>query len=537
MTAPPAAPLESLLEEARDHVRHLQDGRLHLLKCNVRIMPDEFDPRHLSSVVNRFTKAEEQSNDQILECLLAAEAYLRKCQVNPAIPENHVAATQLQDWTIKVISPTDAFAQEAPYAAEPKPVFSPEDLARIRFTKVTGLHLLSHLQGLQVSRPDRLAALIACLAAYTDMQDPWTNEEALDLAQAMLSKHHVNIQSIPKKFDSIINDLLLEHIKPLFLKSQPPILTDQGRKALAPLPGNPVPSDFESGNKPWKFQSPHIVTVFQWVLQQLDAAMVENHWPLIIPPLLTILDDVSISYKIRGCQLLNTLLKVAPASLLERSGLGEVFHDTLMPYLLFLPSLTPEEESIPLLNATYDTLLSLTLVRYATPESRPWKNKTLDAVFRYGILKGYTHAGEKVRIAEVLMKKSTNLVNAMGIYSVKHLKDLLPIISTTLTAPFATAYPPLLDAAVQLLRGIIVNGWPRLAFHRVDILEGLVICWCRVQDEDKPTAALLMVRENMEDVLRAVVQLLGSDKEMQQDLQMLRECDPRLEAILKIEIH
>ncbi|KAL8764706.1 MAG: hypothetical protein Q9209_007917 [Squamulea sp. 1 TL-2023] len=537
MTATQAAPLKSLLEEARKHVRQSNEGRLYLRQLDMPIKPDEFHSQHFSSVVDRVTKVDEQSHDQILEYTLAAEAYLRYCQVDMSIPENHIAATQLQDWTIRVISSADAFAPEAPYAAETKPVFSPEDLARIRFMKATGLHLLSRLQELQVPRPDSLAAHIACLAAYTDLQDTWTNEEAHDLAQSMLSKHVESIQGDPKKFGNPIADLLLDHVKPLFLKSKPSILTDQGRKAMAPLPGNAVPSDLESGNKPWKFQSPHIITIFQWVLQQLDIAMVEEHWPLIIPPLLTILDDVSIPYKIRGCQLLKLLLKVAPASLLERSGLGEVFHDTLMPYLLFLPSLTPEEESIPILNATYDTLLSLTSVQYGIPQSRPSKIKTLDAIFRYGILKGYTHAGEKVRIAEVLLKKSTDLVNAMGIYSVKHLKDLLPIISTTLIAPFATAYPPLLHAAVQLLRAMIVNGWPRLAFHRVEILEGLVICWCRIQDEDKPTTALLAVKRNIEDVLRVVVQLLSSDEEMQKDLQMLRETDSRLETILKVEMH
>lgn len=401
--------------------------------------------------------------------------------------------------------------------------------------KVAGLRLLSHLQDLQVPRSDSSAALLACLATFTNLEDLWTNEDAFNLAHSMLAKHLESVKhAAPNRFDSLITQLLLDYVKPLFLKCKSSVLTDQGRKAIAPLPGNAVPSDFESGSKPWKFQSPHIVTIFQWILEQLDAAMVEKHWPLIIPPLLTILDDVSIPLKIRGCQLLKILLDVVPASLLEQSGLGEVFHDTLMPYLLFLPSLTPEEESIPLLNTTYDTVLALTMARYRTTKTNPPKVRNLDAIFRYGILKGYTHAGEKVRIAELLMKKSTDLVNAMGIYCVKHLKDLLPIISTILTAPFATAYPPLLEASLQLLRAIMVNGWPRLAFDRAKVLESLIICWSKIQEEDKPMTALLTVRKTIEEVLRAVVQLLSGDQDMKRDLQMLRNCDSRLETLLKV---
>ncbi|KAL8980136.1 MAG: hypothetical protein Q9205_004695 [Flavoplaca limonia] len=488
----------------------------------------------LPNIVQQLPKVNESNEKQIHENLVAVEAYLSNSILDISIPDNRVAANQVQDWTINATSSTEAFAQEARFAAEPKPVISSQEIVKHCSNKVTGLRILSHLQDLNISSFDSSAALVACLATFTDLKDPWTTEDSFYLAQSMLTKHIGGVKDDSKRFDRLITELLLDHVKPLFLKSKPSVLTDQGRKAIAPLPGTAVPSDFESGSKPWKFQSPHILTVFYWVLEQLNGTMVEKHWPLIIPPLLTILDDVSIPLKIRGCQLLKILLKVVPPSLLERSGLGSVFHDTLMPYLLFLPSLTPEEESIPLLNATYDTLLSLTLTRYKSSETKSTKIKTLDAILRYGILKGYTHAGEKVRIAELLVKKSTDLVNAMGIYCVKHLKDLLPITSTVLTAPFATAYPPLLDASVQLLKAIIVNGWPRLAYHRAEILEGLLICWTRIREENEPTTALVAVKENIEDVLHAVVQLLSDDQGMREELQLLRDCDAHLETLLKV---
>lgn len=419
--------------------------------------------------------------------------------------------------------------------SESKPLVSPEEKAKLVTTKAQGLALLSKLHDSQFSATGKaLAALVPCLASFTKPGDPWTSRESHRLAQSTLSKLLENVKDTPKAFENLIIDLLHDHVKPLFLKSKSHILTEAGRKAISPIAGNNNSTDFESTNEPWKFQAPHIVTVFRWILSQLDAALVEAHWPLIIPPLLTIIDDVSISYKIKGCELLRLLVQVAPANLLERSGLGEVFHNTLMPYLLYLPSLTPEKESVPLLDATYDALIALTLARYGSLESGTKRIKALDEVFRYGILKGYEHAGENVRIAELLLKKSANLVDAMRIYCVKHLKDLLPMISAALTAPFALAYPPLLAASLQTLRVIVVNAWPRIAYHRGEILEGLIICWCGIADEDDGGPQLKEIQGSIQDILHAVVQILKDDEDAMREIQTLPDCGSRLGAILKI---
>ncbi|KAL8833788.1 MAG: hypothetical protein Q9170_004081 [Blastenia crenularia] len=486
------------------------------------------------NVVKRFTEKQTTATSQKHESILAAEEYLLGQRIDWTIQENHAAATKLRDWTVTVVSSTDAFAAEAPFATGRKHVTSAKEIERLCNMKVAGLRLINHLSGLLGDRIPTSTDLVACLASSTNLQDPWTSQEAYDLARSMLSTHLENIRKKPKGFDALVKDLLLNQIKPLFVKSKNPMLTGQARKAISPLPGPNVPSDFDSSNKPWKFQSPHIVTIFHWILSQLDAALVEAHWPLIIPPLLTILDDVSVTYKVKGCELLSLLLDVVPLSLLERSGLGEIFDTTLMPYLMYLPSLTPEEDSIPLLDATYSTLIKLTCARYGTPEKKTSMIKSLDAIFRYGILRGHAHAGENVRIASLLMKKATDLVSAMGIYSVKHLKDLLPLISATLTAPFATACPPLLEAALQTLGLIVLNGWPRISFHRGEILEGLLICWCRIDDEEEPSPELRTIKERIEGLARAAVLISKDDEKAKQEIEELCNNDPRFQALLKV---
>lgn len=262
------------------------------------------------------------------------------------------------------------------------------------------------------------ALTITCLASFTDERDAWVTRGAYEDARVLLSQ---SIKNSSRLYQTLMTRILQHHVKPLFAKSKTPLLTAQGRKAINPLPVAFETIDVDAVNKPWKYRSSHIVTVFKWVLEQIDAPLVESNWPLIIPPILTLLDDASVECKIRGCESLLSLLKKTHSSLLERTGLGEVFRNALLPLLLYLPTLTPEEESLSLLEVVYTTLIELARARHPADGQRHLRLKTLDQVFRYGILQGYSHAGEHVKIAELLVQKTTSMVHEMGIHFVKHL--------------------------------------------------------------------------------------------------------------------
>lgn len=117
-----------------------------------------------------------------------------------------------------------------------------------------------------------------------------------------------------------------------------------------------------------------------------------------------------------------TLLQATPSSVLSRTGLGEVFEDAVMPYLQYLPTLTPERQSLRLVGAAYPALVTLTRTRYPGPSSIDARRKSVDKIVRQGILKGYHHAGEHVKITELLILQIPTLVDEMDILSVKHLK-------------------------------------------------------------------------------------------------------------------
>lgn len=93
-----------------------------------------------------------------------------------------------------------------------------------------------------------------------------------------------------------------------------------------------------------------------------------------------------------------------------------------MPTLLFLPSLTPADESVRLLRPAYSALFTLAEVCFPTSEEEPKKIRLFDRIMRHGILQGFLHSRDDVKIVEVLLEELTALVQFMGIYATKHLK-------------------------------------------------------------------------------------------------------------------
>jgi hypothetical protein len=89
-------------------------------------------------------------------------------------------------------------------------------------------------------------------------------------------------------------------------------------------------------------------------------------WPLVIPPLLTLVDDYDPPYKIKGIMVTEGLLEKASASLLRRTGIDE---------LLFKvgPFFTPLDQSLTSVQALQNALQNLTsnwspdLLRAAMP--------------------------------------------------------------------------------------------------------------------------------------------------------------------------
>lgn len=145
-----------------------------------------------------------------------------------------------------------------------------------------------------------------------------------------------------------------------------------------------------------------------------------DNWPLFTPVLLAISEDEDTFTRALGLEILADFIDRCPLQILKSTGIGAIFQQTIFPSLLFLPSLTPEEQSVKLMRQAYGALIVLaekepTVVNLA-------RRQLLDKVVREGIFAAYGHASHYVSVVETLMKTTTTVVNCLGIFSVKHLQ-------------------------------------------------------------------------------------------------------------------
>lgn len=347
---------------------------------------------------------------------------------------------------------------------------------------------------------DALDVVMAWQLCHPEITDPAGAIEAVKASKKEDSKSAGDKKSeLPSR---LVAHFLQHSIRPLFSSSQKqahPNLTPAGHK-IEPRDQKPkLPDDTEA---PWKNpKQGYAVDLLRWVLSVLDFKGVEANWGLLVPPILKMMDDIDTKWKANGCELLTALLNSTPPELLSRTGLGNVFEETLFPFFTYLPSLTPEQDSIALLDKTFPALNALSEALFPDGKYRlgfdtkkisnpldmhnATLEKFLDKVLREGVLATLFHAqpSEYPALATTVLSHTQPLIKKMGIKSVKHLQSLIPLLSNILADPHGPAYPPLLLIASQTMQTLILNSRPRIYRYRGDIIRGLSVCWIRVCEE------------------------------------------------------
>lgn len=285
------------------------------------------------------------------------------------------------------------------------------------------------------------AQVLYTVTALADAGQPWTTDSAAATAARLLTDHFQSADS-QSKAEWIVDGILKQYLRPLFARSRPATVTESGRKAAFTTDAGRSSNtgakrdttNSESPQaKPWKYVDLRAVSVFAWAVHEADGALVRTNWPLFIPVLLALAEDPDTPVRARGLTLLQTFVTSVPdgGSLLHTTGLDSVLADAVFPTLLFLPRLTPEKESLQLLAPAYSALLSLAKAAGASSGTTTTTDKglppkaaaaLLDRMLREGIYAGYFHASEHIHIVEELVRQAGRIVEAMGVYAVKHLK-------------------------------------------------------------------------------------------------------------------
>lgn len=383
---------------------------------------------------------------------------------------------------------------------------------------------VTHLRDLDILEAYSLKPLLdgkTLAKALSTPPGPWM-KDALDVVMAWQLRHPdvkdptEAIEEVKKHGEltsALASHFLKLTIRPLFAKAKPDSVTEQGRKKVtADLPAKmTAESSDERLTKPWKNEKEsHALALLHWVVHSLDSQSTERLWPLLVPPILTLVDDWETKHKRHGASLLHSLLHNTPPTLLTRTGLGPVFEDALLPCLTYLPPLTPAPDSAAILNTAYPALLTLTATRFppSDPTTTTPRLRALDKHLRTALLHSLAHAGQYPLVAATLLAHLPPLLDALALDTVKHLQYLLPPLRDALTNAARARQREVLLAALEALRAVLRNAWPRIGEHRVVVLGGLTGAWLDLEGE-----GMAEVREGLRGVAEMLVAAVGVEGE------------------------
>ncbi|KAB8297725.1 hypothetical protein EYC80_001527 [Monilinia laxa] len=411
------------------------------------------------------------------------------------------------------------------------------------------------------------------LLPFANITNPWTTPQSQQIATMILEKHSLYIQSS----EFLVTYLLQSFIRPIFSKTPAPkSVTASSRKAA---PSSTPSRHFDiressPSRQPWRSNIPYTIPVLKCIIESISSEILRTQaFPLLIPPLLTLLDSPSNSIRFHTLQLLPSLFFKMGDKLLLQTGLGDVFEDAIHPILLFLPSLTPVKDTLKLLPVGYkalyalcdarwpekkegeaDTRLTCLINKPSKPTTNPSKSPAqlrlafLDRIIRRAILPAYLHCQEIPSVIEILISQIGIITPKVGIWGVRHLKDILPIISNILINPFLPdTSPDLVLKTLKTLREVILVLWPRIGVerHRLSILQALVVSFGNIRleagenSEQRKSAHEDVLKELQETGKVFVVAVRGTEDEdvkrtFEEELSKIIETDEELVSIFRV---
>lgn len=324
------------------------------------------------------------------------------------------------------------------------------------------------------------------------LRNPNTTDTAEAIEAVKASRSEQNESELPLRLASHFLQLT---IPPLFPQNKPTSNALEASRQPAPWK--------DAGNQ-------YALDLLAWTIRTLDRKTIEAKWQFLMPPILRMMDDINVEWKAKGCHLLGLLLealrqtpssgssqkaimqKSSSTSFLQRSGYHNIFAEALLPMFTYIPSITPEKESVTLFREVFPALISLALLLPEENSKGDNRELFLDRILREGVLSPlghFTTPSSYPELATLIMSQVPIVVNHMGINTVKHLPDLLPLVSAILQEPFVLAHQPLVTSTLRALQSIMSNTWPRLSGHRGAIMMGLCLLWILCLEEEEKSGS------------------------------------------------
>ena len=261
----------------------------------------------------------------------------------------------------------------------------------------------------------------------------------------------------------------------------------------------------------------------------------EDLWRYILPPILAFLDDYETRNKLIGMYLLSTLLMQVDASLLNRTGAGQIFQqvssfshcgsfrsDVASQSISSAFSALGSDLTPLLLRQTHLTALELINLLYpssplpTSPASLVLSKKRHEALYKLieeGIIHPWEFKGGVLPIESTILHSLPQILQSLSLASVRYFQIIVPHLTALIS--FTPPTMATLDLYALAIGGLLVCfevGAVRMGRYRGLIVGAVGKCWVNLKEEEDGKSCRREDEgrtERLEGLLRRLLIVLG----------------------------
>ncbi|EKM75759.1 hypothetical protein AGABI1DRAFT_131988 [Agaricus bisporus var. burnettii JB137-S8] len=305
---------------------------------------------------------------------------------------------------------------------------------------------------------------------------PWTDQSMRNIAFDILSTPQIS-QPTP----ALIRHVLVNNLKPIFASNPHPYInTTTGRKLHRPAGGPGATHDYYD-EQTWKTY-PGIWSVLAWVVKNMQPNSYEDLWPLLVPPMMTLLDDFRAQHKLEGVQIVSLMLHTIPKEILRRTGVDQLIFTSFKTCLSHLS----DPETPTLLRLTISTWLNLTL-KVDEPGTFEFFDHLCTLVSNNIIESVWLSCQDNIGVMKASLDALPDVFRALDTATISFLKSVIPQLAHIMlmqiqSSPQKQTTKDIIElqkSAGKALLVIIEVGSSRMEGWKFTILDCVAQCWVR----------------------------------------------------------
>ncbi|KAF7433614.1 hypothetical protein PC9H_005575 [Pleurotus ostreatus] len=354
------------------------------------------------------------------------------------------------------------------------------------------------------------AAVVATVAQFDG--GPWVSSTSKGVATDILNHFQGTVTEL-------LPQILSEHLKPIFRTNPHPLLhTSTGRKLPRPAGGPLASSDYYESQS-WK-DHPGAPNLVSWCVRHIPNDYWDELWHLIIPPIMTLLDDYEAKYKVQGAKIVSEMLRTVPRTVLKRTGIDGLLNTSLQTCLAHLQ----RPESATLIREAIPASVSLTTL--TTDQGSQDRFDQLSALLGDGIIGGiWLYSSLDLAAVEASVEALPLVIDALGLGCTRFLKALIPQLVHPLSQNNTSSVIDFQFHSTRALGHVIDACAPRMHRWKGSIVDGIGRCWVATQDGDATNTTVELLRSKLVDVCNKLAQACPS---VIQEYQLLYAVEPAL---------